>query len=280
MLAVILALCSAACGGAADFVGGTASKRLSAFLVVLGNQFIGLVLIVGFIIAIGAWPGEWDFLWWAVGAGVTALVGLVAFYQALATGKMSVVAPIAALGAVVPVAWGLLTGDEPAMFQVVGILIALVGIVLASGPELEGGTGMRPLMLAVLAAVGFGSHMALLGEAAEVSALGTIMVMKASMVIPLLVLVTLVGRIATGLVLNRSTVALFVGLALLDLGANAFFTAAIQQGMLSIVAVLGSLYPVFTVLLARAIHGERLVGPQPFGVGAALAGVALIAAAG
>lgn len=278
MLAVIFSLFSAVCGGAADFVGGTATRRLSAFMVVLGNQAIGLVLIVAFVVATGNWPSQWGFLWWAVGAGLTALVGLVAFYQALAIGKMSIVAPIGALGVIVPVSWGLVTGDDPAMVQIAGILVALLGIVLASGPELEGGTGMKPLLLAVVAAVGFGSHMALLGEASAHGALGTIVVLKASMVLPLALLVLVVRGVAVGMTLERAVVLPLMGLALLDLGANAFLTAAMQQGMLSIVAVLGSLYPVFTVLLARALHGERLVGPQPLGVGTALAGVALIAA--
>lgn len=275
MLAMTFALTSAIFGGAADFVGGTQSRRVTAVSLVAGSQTVGLLLMVIYLAMAGSVPSDLSFVPWALLAGIAALVGLISFYQALATGTMSVVAPIAALGVALPLGWGLLQGETPQLLQVAGIVAAIAGIVLASGPEVRGAAGLRPVILALLAAVGFGSHMAFAAEAAESEVVATIIVFKIAMAAPLLVL-GLTMRSTGGL--RWSAAPWVVLLALLDMGANVCFMNAATLGYVSIVSVLASLYPVVTVLLAWLMHNERLQPVQTSGVAVALAGVVLIAA--
>jgi drug/metabolite transporter (DMT)-like permease len=194
---------------------------------------------------------------------------------------MGVVSPIAALGVVVPVVVGLARGERPAALQMLGIAIAIAGVVLASGPELQGRAGARPLVLALVAAVGFGLALLFIAEGSRSSTVMTLVTMRATSVTVLGV--ALVVALARGL--PRSTLALgwrdlglvaVVGVG--DLLANQAYGAASRRDDVSIVSVLGSLYPVMTVLLARFLHGERLGRAQTAGVTGALAGVVLIAA--
>jgi drug/metabolite transporter (DMT)-like permease len=193
---------------------------------------------------------------------------------------MGVVAPITALGGVVPVAVGLLRGEEPAPVQIVGLTIALIGVVLASGPELSGRTGPLPIALAVLAAICFGLSLTFLAAGAEDDALGTVAVMRLGTTligaIALLSMMARRGRRAARV--ERTAFLPLLAIGAFDVSANLTYAVASTQGLLTIVAVLGSLYPVATVILARVIHHERLVRIQQIGVAAALAGVAFIAA--
>ena len=280
-MAVVLALLSSVLWGSADFLGGTVSRRRMAVLVVGVSQAAGLLTALVLALAVGAFDDPTGYLPWAVASGLAGVVGLVCFYAALAAGTMGVVSPIAALGVVVPVVVGLARGERPAALQLAGIAIAIVGVVLASGPELQGRAGARPLVLAVVAAVGFGLALLFIAEGSRSSTIMTLVTMRATSV-GVLGLV-LVAALARGL--SRSTLTLksrdlglvtVVGLG--DLFANLAFGAASRRDDVSIVAVLGSLYPVMTVLLARFLHGERLGRAQTVGVSAALAGVVLIAA--
>jgi drug/metabolite transporter (DMT)-like permease len=195
------------------------------------------------------------------------------FYAALAGGTMGVVSPIAALGAVVPVLIAVVTGERPSGPQVAGIVVALVGAAAASGPELRGAAGARPVALAAFAGVGFGLALYLIGIGSQTSPLMTLVGMRATSVV-VFVVAALVLRTVGGLRPRDVGPVALVGLA--DAGANLAFGVASTMGLLSVTAVLGSLYPVATVLLARGVLKERLSGVQQAGVAAALAGVVLI----
>ena len=271
---VALALLSSLLWGTSDFLGGTAAKRLASLVVVGASQGIALVLVVPLALTVGDRP---DHLWAGPVAGLAGLIGLGAFYAALASGTMGVIAPIAAAGAVVPVIVGLARGESPTVLQGAGIAIALAGVILASGPELSGGASTRPLMLAGLSALAFGWVAVLVAEGSKGgsgSIVVTLLVMRCSSV-GLLAAVWLVRRGRLGL--SRPDLPLLAAVGVGDVAANASFALASRSGLLSVVAVLASLYPVVTVLLARQIHAERLRPIQVAGVLGTLGGVALLA---
>lgn len=276
VLGPALALLSSVLWGSADFAGGLLSRRRAAAAVVGGSQAFGLagvgvaVLVTGAAGGAGA-PTGW--LPWSAAAGLSATVGLVSFYAALATGTMGVVSPIAALGAVVPVLVGVATGERPSGVQVAGILLALAGAAAASGPELRGTAGARPVVLAVVAGASFGMALYFLGVGSRTSPLLTLLGMRVTSVAVFLA-AALVLRSAGGL--RRSDVLPLAAIGVADAAANLAFGIAATMGLLSVTAVLGSLYPVVTVLLARAVLHERLRGVQQGGVSAAFGGVLLI----
>ena len=283
-MAVVLALLSSVLWGASDFLGGLLSRRRAAGLVVGASQAVGLVAITLVALPAGAFDDPTGYLPWAVGAGLAGLVGLVCFYAALASGTMGVVSPIAALGVVVPVLVGLARGERPETVQLVGIAVAIVGVVLASGPELAGRAGVRPVLLAAVAALGFGLALLFIAEGSRSSTLMTLVTMRATSVsVAALALVLAVRRVSGGrlerhrLRLDRPDLLLVAVIGIGDVGANLAFGLASTRDDVSIVAVLGSLYPVVTVLLARVVLRERLGSAQSAGVALALGGVALIA---
>ncbi len=247
-------------------------------VVVAWSQLIALAALSA-IVAVGGLPptgyaGWWP---WAVLAGLSGALGLLCFYAALSTGTMGVVAPIAAVGSGIPVLLGVLSGEQPSPLAWWGIAVALVGVVLASGPELQQGLGARPVLLACLAAVGFGVALFALDRGARVSLLHTLWGMRLASGIGYAAL-ALVARSLGGVTTRQFPVLVAVGLS--DLAANALFGLASSMGMVSIAAVLGSLYPVMTIVLARYVLHERLRRIQVFGSTLALSGVVLIAAAG
>lgn len=274
MVAVVLALLSSVVWGSADFLGGLASRRRPAVAVVAGSQACGLLAIGVVALATGAWQGPNGWVPWAVLSGIAGTSGLVCFYAALGSGTMGVVSPIAALGAVVPVAIGVVQGERPGVVTTVGLVVALAGAVLASGPELRGGAGARPVLLAALAGVGFGLALVLIERGARYDAVMTLTGMRATSVLAFLAAAVVV-RAVGGLTPRDLPVLAVVGVG--DVGANLLFALASQRGFLSITALLGSLYPVVTVLLARFVLHERLLRVQVVGVVGALAGVALVA---
>jgi drug/metabolite transporter (DMT)-like permease len=196
----LLALLSSALWGTADFVGGTLTRRLPVTLVIGVSQAVALVLLVPLALLLDvADPGR--VVLPGLLAGVVGPAGLAAFYRALALGTMGVVAPVAALGVVVPVAAGLLAGESPSALQLVGIAVAVVGVVLACGPELSGAGrgGALPLLLAAAAAVGFGAVLLLLaegsgGEAAGVGDVVLVLLVMRLTSVALLLGVTLLRR--------------------------------------------------------------------------------------
>ena len=273
-MAVLLALASSLLWGWSDFLGGTLSRRVPAATVVALSQAVALLSLVPLVLLLGDRP---DSLLPGLAAGLAGAVGLGAFYAALASGTMGVVAPLAATGATLPVVFGLVRGEDPALLQAAGIVLALLGVVLASGPELSGGATLRPLLLAAVAACGFGTVMILVAEGSQGPSGAVLTTMLA-------LRLTEVGAVAPialrrGLGEWRPVWPLLVVVGLVDVSANVCFAYASRSGLLSVVAVLGSLYPVVTVLLARQLHGERLARVQVLGVIGTLGGVALIAGA-
>lgn len=262
--------------GTADFTGGVVSKRLPSMAVVAWSQAAGLVAVTVVAMATGAVDDPPGWVPWALLAGAAGSTALVAFYAALATGTMGVVSPIAALGAVVPVVAGVVAGERPSGWQVAGIVVALAGAVLASGPELSGGRvgGARPVLLAVLAAVGFGVALLAIGRGAEHSTVMTLAGMRVTSVTAFAV-VAVALRTVGGV--RPRDLPVLAGVGLADVGANLCFGVASTLGLLSLTAVLGSVYPVATVLLARFVLHERLQPVQVAGVAAALVGIGLIA---
>jgi drug/metabolite transporter (DMT)-like permease len=277
-VSVALALLSSLLWGGSDFLGGTAARRIPAASVVGVSQAFALVGLVPVALLVGSQP---EHPLAGVLAGLAGVVGLGLFYAALAGGTMGVVAPIASMGALLPVTVGLARGEVPSGLQIAGIVVAILGVVLASGPELSGGASSRPLLLALGAAVGFGLVAVLLSEGSKGpsgAVVVTLLVMRTTSV-GVLVLAFLVARtrgLSIGVVPTDLGLLLAVGLG--DVGANACFALASRAGLLSVVAVLGSLYPVVTVLLARQLQNERLRGIQVIGTLGTLGGVALLAA--
>jgi len=273
-VSAVLALCSSLLWGTSDFVAGLAAKRLPAAAVVGWSQLVGfLTLTVIVVLGPGLAPGAWPV--WAVAAGVAGAVALASFYTALSSGTMSIVAPIAALGAAVPVLLGVATGDTPSPLGWAGMAVAVLGTVLASGPEIRAGLSVRPVALACVAAVGFGCVLFAMDRGARISLVSTLWGMRLTSLV--LYAAVAVARRSVGGVVRRDWLTLvFVGLA--DLGANALFVAASTQGLVSVAAVLGSLYPVVTIILARAVLAERLRAIQNAGIVLALVGVVALAA--
>jgi drug/metabolite transporter (DMT)-like permease len=277
-MAILLALISSAMWGTSDFCGGTLARRRPAVAVAVVSELIGLAGVTIVAAALGSFGAGTGYVGWGLLGGVAGAFGIVVFYRALATGTMGVVAPIAALGVVVPVVVGLVQGDRPNVAQDVGIAVAIVGVVLASGPELRAGAdrsaAAAPLWLAASAAVCFGVVFVAIGRGAQTSALMTLIVMRGAAV---LLMIGFAAATTTSLRVGVADVPMLVLVGTFDVGANATFAYATRHGLLSLVSVLSSLYPAMTVVLARVVHSERLVRIQLVGVIAAMGGVVLIA---
>jgi len=280
VLAIALGLSSAVCWGVADFFGGIQTRRLPVVAVTLVSQATGLILAAIAVLAIGHAPPPARALALAAIAGATGVIALTAFYRALAIGTMSIVAPISAAGAALPVIVGLASGEHPSGLQLAGIGAAIVGVVLASREAYHDAerraAGRLSIALALVAALGFGTFLVLIRTAAKEDLFWSLLISRSASV-PTLAL----GALAFGapVVVRRLDLPALAVIGVLDLGANALYSYASTLGLLSVIAVLGSLYPVTTVLLARLVLGERVRRIQEVGIATVLAGVALIAAA-
>jgi drug/metabolite transporter (DMT)-like permease len=274
-VAILMALMSSMVWGSSDFIGGLVSRRLPAHVVVATSQAAGLAAVTVAALATGRFGDTPDWVLSAVVAGGSGAVGLVMFYTALATGTMGIVSPIAALGVLVPVAVGFSRGDTPSAVTTTGIAVALAGAVCASGPELRGTTGSKPVVLAALAAVSFGIALVFLARGARDNPLMCLWGMRATSVAALAVGVLFLGS-RSRLTMRVGEVRLIVVAGVGDATANMLFSLASLRGYLSVVSVLGSLYPVMTVLLARIVLQQRLLTAQLVGVVAALGGVVLV----
>jgi drug/metabolite transporter (DMT)-like permease len=279
MLAVILALSASLVGGSTDFVAGWQTRRTSLWGVVLVSQIAG-VAFTGMLAALrgkGA-PGA-DVILPALMAGVASVVAIATFYEGLAVGIMSIIAPISTAGVVVPVAVGIARGERPSALQILGMAVVVVGVVLAS---LERSAGKRPapsrfsIALALLAAASIGTGYVGMGLAAAHDPAWGVFVLRCTSALCFGGIMA-VRRPALRLTWPAVPVLVLVGLG--DNGANALFSLATTHGYLSVVAVLGYIYPAFTVFLAHLFLGERLSRTQAVGAAAALAGAALLGAA-
>ena len=287
MAALALALCSSLAWGVADFVAGLKSRTVPVATVMLIAVVAGL-LLAGAVVAVrGTGPPPSVYLGFGALSAVVGSIGLAAFYRGLAVGSMSVVAPIAATGAAVPVAFGLAGGERPTALQIAGAVLAIVGVVLAArehgpGEPADGGTPKRSgaqlargAPLALLAAVGLGSFLVAIDAASEGDA-GWAVLSNRVVSLALIALAALVLRARPPAGLRDAAPAVAVGV--LETTANGLIAVATTTGLVSLVGVLASLYPVVTVGLARIVLGERIAPLQQLGAVVALAGVVLIAA--
>lgn len=279
--AVLSGLASALCWGAGDFVGGLASRRAAAVRVVLASQFVGTLALIGLGLALGQpWPPPVA-LWTGAVAGLAGGIGLLLLYLSLARGVMSIAAPLTAVAAGgIPLLVGLLIEGWPSPTQLAGFLLALAAIWIISRTEGGGRLRVGDVALPLLAGVGFGVFLALIGQIDE----------EIGFAWPLVA-----GRVASmalmcgAIVLSRAgrgpkndgagrfpwLLAALAGLG--DTGGNAFFVLSAQLGRLDVAAVLSALYPAATVALARVALSERMTPRQNMAVGLALAAVVLIA---
>jgi drug/metabolite transporter (DMT)-like permease len=281
VLAAVLALASSISWGTADFLGGLQSRRHALLAVLLVSQAVALAILVVAVLA-GA-PTEHDTAatLWAASVGGLGIVALVAFYRALSIGTMSVVAPISATGVAIPVLVGLVSGERPGALQAAGIALACGGVILAGREEPSEDEATRrsartAIGLALLAAIGFGSFFAGMDRAEETGDVAWVLLCARVVDVALLGIAAAVFRPR----LPRAAPALGVIAAIgaLDLLANLLFVLAAGRGLLSVVGVLGSLYPAVTVILARLVLQERLTRTQNAGVLVTLAGVVALAA--
>jgi drug/metabolite transporter (DMT)-like permease len=277
VVGVLLALASSLTWGVADFSGGLLSRRHPVAAVTVLSQAVGFGLIV--VLVAARRQVDVDALWIGAIGGVGGGVGLACFYGALARGTMSIVSPITACSAVVPVALSLATGDRPSALALVGVGIAFVGALLASVEERASADAARgdAIALAVGAAVAIGLFVFFLGKAAtEGSALSALLGARVGSLTLLVAWATVTGATVR---LDTRTAALVGLVGLADMTANALFSLASQHGLLAVVSVLGSLFPVVTVVLAHALLHERISRVQRLGVVVTLVGVCAVSAA-
>jgi drug/metabolite transporter (DMT)-like permease len=279
MVAIALGLAASLSWGVADFFGGIQSRRMPVVAVVLGSQLAGLALAATIVAIRGEAPPGGDFALYAALSSVAGIVGLTAFYKALSIGAMGVVAPLSSTAAVIPVAVGIATGDRPSALQGVGVAVAIGGVILASREASEEARESRAVSrgagLALVSAVGFGCFFLAIDRASDADVLWAVTVNR-TVSVSLLGLALLATRPKLGIKPGDMRTLALVGV--LDIAANGFFAFAATKGLVSVVAVLASLYPVMTVILARVVLKERLAAVQRVGAFTALAGVALITA--
>jgi drug/metabolite transporter (DMT)-like permease len=274
--AILWALGASFGWGTADFLAGMQARRSPVVVVVLISSTVGMIG-VGVLVALrGIGPPEGRQLVAAIVVGIVGVISVFCFYRALALGAMSVVAPIAATSAAIPVLYGFIEGERPAALQWVGMVIAIVGCTLAAreGTGQQHATHWRlSIVLAVCAMLGIGVQLVSVGIASEHDPLWTIFISRI-VVVATFAVAALVTRPAFREGAPRGLIVI----GGLDAGANASFAIATTTGLLGIVSVIGSTFPVITVALAHRRLGERLGVAQRAGVVMALTGVVLITA--
>ena len=276
-MASLLALFSSLLWGTSDFYGGKLSKKHPALAVTGASQAIGLVIGVIIVLVSTSWikPDlSWDgYFLSGVMAGSLGFIGLVAFYSGLATGRMGVVAPISAMSVVIPITIAFINGEQPTSLQILGMSIALLGAVCASGPEIKGGLAVRPIMLAVIAACGFGGAVTFIAKGSTTSAIMTMTTMRLTTFIVALFLF-IRFRSVGGLSKKNLPILILIGGA--DFAGNLLLGVATTKGLVSVAVVLGALYPIITALLAYKFLNEILHKIQYLGIAFAITGVAFI----
>ena len=276
-MAALLALSGAVLWGVGDFLGGFASRRLTVLAVLAISQGAGFAGVALWLALSGdPFPGVVELLP-AAGAGVAGLVGLAALYRGLAIGAMGIVAPISAASPVVPLAVDVAQGVVPGPLQWLGVALVLGGIVVLSREPSGGETRVAAgVGLALLAAAGFGAFFVGVDAGADESVPWAVATVRAASVAVALAAVALTS---TSLRVPGRLLLLLVSVGVFDAAANIAFAAASTEGAIGIVAVLSALYPLVTIVLARALLGERLSPARRAGGALALAGATLVAVA-
>ena len=279
-MAAFLALFSSFLWGGADFFGGLLAKRYKSIAVTATSQFFGLILGAVLVLITGTYIApnfSWNgYLLPGILAGACGLIGLVAFYAGLATGKMGVVSPISSLSALIPVTVAFLEGEKPSMQQMIGMAIALIGAFFASGPELKGRITLQPIIYALIALVGFGTALTFLTQGSKTNPLLTMTTMRLTTV-SICLIIALRIKVFGGFSKKDYPLIVLIGIA--DFLGNFLLGVATTKGLISLAIVLGSLFPIITSLLAFRFLHERLHKVQYLGIAQAITGVVLISLA-
>ena len=279
-MASFLALLSSGLWGSADYHAGKLSKRFPAVAVLAISQAIGFITGVLLVLLTGAWSaeafGDGGYFFAGALAGLAGYAGLISLYAALSTGRMGVVSPISSLGALIPLAYAIvIKGDQLSTSISVGVAAALIGGFLASGPEVSQGLPLKPVLLALSAAIFFGLALVFMAIGSQSSALMTMTMMRTTTLVIGLGIFARYRHIG-GLGRPELPILIFIGVA--DFAANLLLGVATTKGLVSLAMVLGSLYPIATALLAYKFLHERLHKVQYVGIALAVVGVSIISA--
>ena len=278
-MAALLALISSGLWGAADYHAGNLSKKFPPTAVLSVTQIIGLIFGVILATSTNSWGaqalGSNGYLLPGIAAGLCGYAGLICLYAALATGRMGVVSPISAMSGLVPVLYAVIfLGERFNTLVTIGVVFALLGAFLASGPEVSQGLPLKPIVLAVGAAIGFGAALTFMAQGSESSALMTMVTMRgATFFISVVILFRLRGTGGMG----KADLPLLIFIGVADFSANLILGVATTKGLVSLAMVFGSLFPIMTALLAFIYLNERLHKVQYAGIISAVVGVAMIA---
>ena len=274
-MAVIYGLGSAVAWGAGDFSGGLATKRGGVLTVIFCSQLIGLVMLLTLQFA---WIGQsfhWRYGLWGGLAGIGGTFGLVALYKGLATGRMGVVAPVSAVvTALIPIGFAFMAQGLPKGTQILGFGSALVAVWLFSATRDSAAMESSELGLALLAGMGFGLFFICIDRVSEDAVLWPLIAARTTSIV---LLAVILGARRRPFLPSRGQFVLVLLTGILDTAGNACFALASGAGRLDVAAVLASMYPASTVLLARCLLNERLHRQQQFGLLTAFAALALIA---
>lgn len=279
-MATLLALLSSLLWGSADYHAGNLSKRLPAMVVLGINQAFGLAFGLLLVLISGGWSApsldsSGYFINGAL-AGLCGYAGLLCLYAGLSSGRMGVVSPISSLSVLIPLFFALvIKGDQLSTPVTMGVVAAIIGGFLASGPELTQGLPIKPVLLALGAALGFGSALTFMAIGSQESSLLTMTTMRATTFI---VSAAYFLKVRNGGGVSGKDIPLLAAIGIADFSANLLLGVATTKGLVSIAMVLGSLYPIATAVLAYIFLHERLHKAQYVGVVLAVSGVALISA--
>ena len=278
-MASLLALLSSAMWGTADFFAGRLSKKHNPFAVLGFSQVYGLLVGIFIVVISGSYQGKalgFDgYLIPGALAGLFGYIGLACLYEGLSTGRMGVVSPISSLSTVIPLAYALITGDVLSAITLLGVVIAIIGVFCASGPELSQGLPIKPLLLALGAAAGFGLALTFIAIGSQSSALLTMVSMRAT---TFFVTISLAIKFRTTGNFDKKAMPLLFFIGAADFIANLLLGIATTKGLVSVAMVFGSLYPIATAVLAYKLLQERLQRVQYVGIALAVAGVSIISA--
>jgi drug/metabolite transporter (DMT)-like permease len=277
-MAVLFGLLAAASYGAGDFFGGLASKRVAAITVVLYSQLFGSALVLSLLPTFGGVEPTGSTILWGLAAGLSGSTGAAFLYRGLAIGRMSVVAPITGvLGASLPVVFGLAIGERPSPIALVGVVAGLIAVALVSTAPQEAvkaaGRG-RGIPEAFGAGLGFAVFFICLDRTDPDSGMWPLFAARIASIGLMTVVAAFSGNLRLGR--GREVLGIIVAGSVLEVLATVFYLLGVREGLLALVAVLTSLYPVGTVALARVFLKERLVAVQLVGLGFAVGAVVLI----
>jgi drug/metabolite transporter (DMT)-like permease len=279
VLAFTLGLSAALLWGISDFIAGVSARRVPLPVVTCLSQGFSLLVLATVVLVVSPPTPDPGQILTAVAGGLAMAVGVTGFYGSMARGTISIAAPIASTGIAIPVAVGLLQGERPHIIQLAGVATAAVGVILATrSPTKSTGDQRRSIALALLAALGFGWFFVGMDAAANAGA-NLLWMLFAARMGTFAALCCVMAWVRPPLAVPQRTGLLLMGIGLIDLTANASYLLASSTGLLTLVSVLGSLYALVTLMLARRVLRERVSRGQLVGIALSLSGTVMIAAA-